>query len=113
LALGLPWTYLPYAARIYCRHSQLPPGETFHTKTAWTVVGPYLSDGPGQWQIEILTRLRVDARLYQSVVSRPRLNRHRPKWGTQLAAPQHHIAVFSQLLVALEEREKPQQALAL
>jgi DDE superfamily endonuclease len=31
---GRPWTYLPHAARLYCRQRQLPAGETFRTKTA-------------------------------------------------------------------------------
>jgi DDE superfamily endonuclease len=34
---GRPWTYLPHAARLYCRQSQLPAGETFRTKTALAV----------------------------------------------------------------------------
>jgi hypothetical protein len=33
LVPGTPWTYLPQAARLYCRQSQLPTGETFRTKT--------------------------------------------------------------------------------
>src|SRR5882724_4670873 len=37
LAPGRPWTYLPHAARLYCRHSQLPAGATFRTKTALAV----------------------------------------------------------------------------
>jgi hypothetical protein len=87
---GTPWTYLPHAARPYCRQSQLPTGEALHTQTAWaveslrpadaessaplvgvfdgayavaTVVEPRVHPGSGQRRIEILTRLRVDARL--------------------------------------------------
>jgi DDE superfamily endonuclease len=118
LVPGTPWTYLPHSARLYCRQSQLPPGETFHTKTAWavallrqadaestapilgvfdgaygvaTVVEPCMHPDPGQRRIEILTRLRVDARLYYPVVSRPCRKGRRPKWGERLAAPQHHV----------------------
>jgi hypothetical protein len=118
LVPGTPWTYLPHAARLYCRQKQLPPGETFHTKTAWavellrqadaestapslgvfdgayaveTVVKACLNPGPEQRRIEILTRLRVDARLYHPVVSRPRRTGRPPTWGERLAAPQHHV----------------------
>jgi DDE superfamily endonuclease len=110
--------YLPHAARLYCRKTQLPAGETFQTKTAWavellrqadaessapilgvfdgayavaTVVEPCLNPGPGQRRIELVTRLRVDARLYSPVVSRARQKGRRPKWGERLAAPQHHV----------------------
>jgi hypothetical protein len=96
LVPGNPWVYLPHATRLYCRQNQLPAGETFQTKTAWavellrqadtessapilsvfdgayavtTVVEPCLNPGPGGRRIEILTRLRVDARLYHPVVS--------------------------------------------
>src|SRR5262245_40107663 len=85
---GTPWTYVPPAARLYGRQSQLPTGETLHTKTAWavewlrhadaesrapivgvfdgasavaTVGEPCVNPGPGQRRIAILTRLRVDA----------------------------------------------------
>lgn len=118
LVPGRPWTYLPHAARLYCRKSQVPAGESFQTKTAWavellqqadaessapilgvfdgayavaTVVEPCLTPGPGQRRIAILTRLRVDARLYSPVVSRARPKGRRPKWGERLAAPQHHV----------------------
>jgi DDE superfamily endonuclease len=118
LVPGTPWTYLPHAARLYCRQTQLPPGETFHTKTVWavellrqadaestapilgvfdgayaveTVVRPCLNPGPEQRRIELLTRLRVDARLYHPVVSQPRRKGRPPTWGERLAAPQHHV----------------------
>jgi len=118
LVPGTPWMSLPHAARLYCRQSQLPTGETFHTKTAWavewlrqadaessapivgvcdgadavaTVVEPGGHPGPGQRRIESLTRLRVDARLYQPVTSRTRPKGRRPKGGDRLAAPQHHV----------------------
>src|SRR5262245_39196904 len=118
LVPGTPWVYLPHAARLYCRKTQVPAGETFQTKTAWavellrqadaessapilgvfdgayavaTVVEPCLNPRPGQRRIEILTRLRVDARLYHPVVSRARQRGRRPKWGERLAAPPHHV----------------------
>jgi hypothetical protein len=37
LGPGRPWTYLPHAARLYCRKSQGPEGECFHPKTALAV----------------------------------------------------------------------------
>jgi hypothetical protein len=115
---GPPWVYLPHAARLYGRQNQWPAGETSHTKTAWAVellrqadaessapilgvfdgayaaakvVEPCVNPGPGQRRMEILTRLRVDAWLYQPVVSRARLKGRRPQWGDRLAAPQHHV----------------------
>lgn len=112
LVPGTPWRYLPHAARRYCRKTQLPAGETFQTKTTWavellrqadaessapilgvfdgayavaTVVEPCVNPDPGQRRIELLTRLRVDARLYYPVVSRARQKGRRPKWGERLA----------------------------
>ncbi len=90
---GQPWTFPPHSLRLYFRRSQLPEGETFRAKTEWalellrqvdaeseapilgvfdgayameTVVKPGLQPPPGRRRIEILTRLRVDARLYCS-----------------------------------------------
>jgi hypothetical protein len=37
LGPGTPLLYLPHAARLYCRKSQLPAGETFRIKTARAV----------------------------------------------------------------------------
>ena len=118
LVPGTPWTYLPHSARLYCRQNQLPTGATFHTKTAWaaallrqadaesiapilgvfdgadavaTVVEPCVNPAPVQRRIEMLTRLRVDARLYQPLAPRARRKGRRPKWGERLAAPQHHV----------------------
>lgn len=118
LVPGTPWTYLPHAARLYCRQKQLPPGETFHTKTAWavellrqaepestapilgvfdgayaveTVVKPCLEPTPGQRRIEIVTRLRADARLHHPAGARPRAKGRPAKWGPRIAAPQHHV----------------------
>jgi hypothetical protein len=119
LVPGTPWTYLPHSARLYCRQSQLPTGEAFHTKTAWagewwrqadaestapiwgifdgayavaTVVEPCVPPSPGQRRLEILARLRVDARLYQPVGPRTRQKGRRPQWGARIAAPQHHLS---------------------
>jgi hypothetical protein len=110
--------YLPHAARLYCRQNQWPAGETLQTNTAWavelwrqadagssapilgvfdgasavaTVVEPCVHPSPGRRRREILTRRRVDARLYHPVVSRARRKGRRPKWGERLAAPQHHV----------------------
>jgi DDE superfamily endonuclease len=115
---GRPWTYLPHAARLYFRQSQLPMGESFQTKTALavellrqadaasaapilgvfdgayavdTVVEPCLHPRAGQRRIEILTRLRVDARLYHAALPTRQGKGRRPIWGPRLAAPQHHV----------------------
>jgi hypothetical protein len=118
LVPGRPWTYLPHAGRLYCRQSQMPAGETFRTKTALavellrqadagsavpilgifdgayaveTVIAPCLHPEPGQRRIEIVTRLRVDARLYHPVVVKTRPKGRRPVWGPRIPAPQHHV----------------------
>jgi hypothetical protein len=118
LVAGTPWRYLPHAARLYCRKNQLPAGENFRTKTTLavellrqadaesaapilgvfdgayavdTVVAPCLHPHAGQRRIEILTRLRADARLYHAAVPKPRAKGRRPLWGPRLAAPQHHL----------------------
>jgi DDE superfamily endonuclease len=118
LVPGRPWTYLPHAARLYCRQSQLPMGETFQTKTALavallqqadhesaapilgvfdgayavdTVVGPCVNPRPGQRRIDIITRLRADARLYHPASPQPQAKGRPPKWGPRIAAPQHHL----------------------
>ena len=119
---GQPWTFLPHSSRLYFRRSQLPEGETFRTKTEWavellrqadteseapilgvfdgayameTVVKPCLQPPPGRQRIEILTRLRVDARLYHPLVPSAQVegkkaNGRPRKWGRRMAAPQHH-----------------------
>lgn len=115
LVAGEPWTYLPHTVRLYFRETQLPEGETFCKKTEWavvmlrqvdrespvpilaifdgayaneTVIEPCLNPSEGQRRIEIVTRLRVDARLYRRKVAnakgRPRV------WGRRLPAPQQH-----------------------
>lgn len=118
LVPGQPWTYLPLAARLYCRQSQLPAGETFRTKTALavellrqadaesvapvlavfdgayameTVIRPCLEPPRGRRRIEFITRLRADARLYHPVLPRPHGQGRPPKWGPRMAAPQHHL----------------------
>jgi DDE superfamily endonuclease len=118
LVPGRPWTYLPHAARLYCRQRQLPSGERFQTKTALavellhqanaasaapilgvfdgayaveTVVAPCLHHRAGERRLEILTRLRADARLSHAVRPTCRGKGRRPLWGPRLAAPQHHI----------------------
>lgn len=118
LVPGRPWTYLPHAGRLYCRKTQLPAGESFCTKTALaaallrqadaesgapilgvfdgayavaTVVRPCLEPPTGCRRIDLVTRLRVDARLYHPVVPRPRAKGRPRKWGSRLPAPQHHV----------------------
>jgi len=119
---GRPWTFLPHSGRLYLRKSQLPKGEVFRTKTDWavemlrqvdaeseasvlgvcdgayameTVVRPCLQPPPGRRRIEMVTRLRKDARLYHPLVSVPETEGKkatgRPrKWGRRMAAPQRH-----------------------
>jgi len=119
LAPGRPWTYRPLAARLYFRQSQLPVGETFRTKTAsavdmlrqadatsaapilaafdgayamGTVIKPCLNPPADGRRIEIVTRLRKDARLYEPLTAstkNPKGGRPR-KWGRRLPAPQEH-----------------------
>jgi hypothetical protein len=119
LSPGRPWTYLPLAARLYFRKSQLPEGETFRTKTALavellrevaveskvpvlaafdgayamaTVIRPCLNPPAGMPRIECVTRLRKDARLYaplQPSEKNPQGGRPR-KWGRRLPSPQNH-----------------------
>jgi hypothetical protein len=119
---GRPWTFLPHSSRLYFRRNQLPQEETFRTKTQWaaellrqvdgvseapilgifdgayamaTVVRPCLQPPPGQRRIEIVTRLRLDARLYHPLVADPQVDGRKPtgrprKWGRRMATPQHH-----------------------
>jgi hypothetical protein len=119
LSPGKPWTYLPLAARLYFRKSQLPEGETFRTKTALavemlrevaavsktpvlaafdgayameTVIRPCLNPPEGTPRIECVTRLRKDARLYEPLrpsEKNPKGGRPR-KWGKRQPSPQNH-----------------------
>ena len=114
---GTPWAYLPHTSRLYFRESQLPAGEAFATKTALAaamlrqadadspapvlavfdgayankaVVGPCLDPAKGR-RIDVVTRLRFDARLYRPLDPRAGRRRGRPrKWGDRLPAPEHH-----------------------
>jgi hypothetical protein len=119
LVPGRPWTYLPLAARLYFRKSQLPVAERFRTKTAWavqmlgeidaqsdapilaafdgayamdTVIKPCLNPPPGRRRIEFVTRLRKDARLYEPLETAPNHPKGgRPRtWGKRLPSPQEH-----------------------
>lgn len=117
LVPGTPWTYLPHTARLYFRKSQLPPGEAFAKKTESavamlreadsdspvpilavfdgayanrTVIGPCLDAGKGR-RIDVVTRLRCDARLYKPLPEVPVRGPGRPrKWGEPLPAPEDH-----------------------
>jgi hypothetical protein len=42
---GHPWMDLPQAARLSCRRSQLPAGDSFRTKTTWAVALWRQADG--------------------------------------------------------------------
>lgn len=113
-----PWWFLPHSSRLYFRRSQLPQGETFRTKLQLavamlrqadavseapllgvfdgayaqkSVIQPCLRPEGEERRIEILTRLRLDARLYAPVEETPRKRRGRPrKWGLRLPAPKDH-----------------------
>ena len=117
LVPGTPWAYLPHTSRLYFRATQLPAGEAFATKTALaaamlrqadadspapilavfdgayanaTVVGPCLDPANGR-RIDVVTRLRFDARLHQPLGPVTGRRRGRPRtWGDRLPAPQHH-----------------------
>jgi hypothetical protein len=117
LVPGQPWTYLPHSGRLYFRKIQLPAGQTFTTKTALaatmlreadadspvpilavfdgayanqTVIGACLDPMKGR-RIDVVTRLRFDARLYEPAPERDAHHRGRPrKWGQRLPAPQDH-----------------------
>jgi len=117
LVPGTPWTYLPHTARLYFRKTQLPPGETFARKTELavallrqaeadspvpilavfdgayanqTVIRPCLAATDGR-RIDVVTRLRYDARLYHPLLATSGRGLGRPrKWGQRLSAPQDH-----------------------
>jgi DDE superfamily endonuclease len=110
-----PAWFLPEAARLYFRQSQLPAGETFRTKCALlvellqqqvqgdaaaeqlavfdggfavrSVVRPLVWPAPGQARIEFLTRLRSDARLYAVPPAEPARSGPKRKWGRRLPPP--------------------------
>jgi len=119
LVPGKPWTYLPHTSRLYFRKSQLPVGEKFQTKTKLavemlrqadaesqapvlaafdgayanqTVVRPCIHPKPDQRRIEVVTRPRLDARLYHPLADQAKRSRGgRPrKWGRRMAAPKNH-----------------------
>lgn len=117
LVPGTPWTYLPHTARLYFRQAQLPPGETFARKTGLavamlreadadspvpvlavfdgayanrTVIRPCLSKGSGR-RIDVVTRLRCNARLYKPLPETAARGPGRPRmWGERLPSPQDH-----------------------
>jgi DDE superfamily endonuclease len=109
-----PAWFLPHTARLYFRRGQLPEGETFRTKcdllveqlrgeaaavegehlavfdggfAVRSVVRPLVRPSPGQPRVEVLTRLRGDARL--CALPEPEAARPGPrrKWGRPLAPP--------------------------
>ena len=111
-----PAWFLPHTGRLYFRQSHLPAGETFHTKcdllvsqvqyeAEWVpgkhlaafdggfalrhVVRPLVVPAAGRPRIDILTRLRKDARLYALPPKvRPKGQRGPTrKWGRRLPPP--------------------------
>lgn len=114
---GTPWRFLPHSARLYFRAAQLPAGEKFRKKTDLavellqqenqvsatpllavfdgayanaTVVRSCLHPPAGQRRIEVVSRLRFDARLYAPLAPKPGANGRPRTWGRRLAAPRHH-----------------------
>lgn len=115
LVPGEPWLYLPHTSRLYFRRTQVPAGEKFFTKTQLavemiqqaeaespvpvlalfdgayakrSVIRPLLNPPPGRRRIDIISRLRLDARLYAAKQDNPRGRKR--IWGSRLPAPQHH-----------------------
>ena len=114
---GGPAWFLPLAARLYCRRSQLPyrrgtsgPREPFRTKCELarqqargargehlavfdggfalrSVVRPLADPGPGQPRVDFVTRLRHDARLYAVPGEEPPRPGPKRKWGRRLPPP--------------------------
>ena len=113
---GRPWQCLLAAGRLYFRASQMPPGERFVTKTAHavsllneaaktlrtdvlgvfdgayamaTVVRPLIEREPVGGRIDVVSRLRANARLYEIPPPRRPRQAGRPrKWGRRLPAPE-------------------------
>ena len=107
--------FLPVCGRLYMRENQMPEGEPFRTKpqlavemlracareaegptlavfdggyAVRSVLRPLLSPPEGERQIDVLTRLRTDSRLYREPAPRRPGQRGRPrKWGKRLPAP--------------------------
>lgn len=112
---GPPACFAPVAGRLYCRASQLPPGETFQTKCQLLVAalrqqvrghdGLHLAvfDGafavrsvvrplarpeePDQPSIDFLTRRRHDAVLHARPEPEPARRGPARKWGPRLPPP--------------------------
>jgi hypothetical protein len=111
---GQPAWFLPAAARLYFRRSQLPAGETFRTKCALlvellrqqargddvehlgvfdgafavrSVVRALVRPAPGEARVEFLTRLRGDARLHALPAAEAQRPGPQRKWGQRLPPP--------------------------
>jgi DDE superfamily endonuclease len=111
-----PAWFLPHTGRRYFRRTQLPAGETFHTKcellvgqvqreAAWipgkhlaafdggfalrNVVRPLVVPPAGRPRVDILTRLRKDARRYALPPAARSKGQRGPcrKWGRRLPPP--------------------------
>jgi len=114
-----PWTYLPTTSRLYFRKGQMPADEVFATKNELAVEmlkqadaasgAPILGILDGGYarrsvirpclqgatdtgrRIEILTRPRCDARLYEPLEQPAKPNRGRRRiWGKPLPAPEKY-----------------------
>src|SRR5205085_2322501 len=55
-----------------------------------TVIQPCLNPAPGGRRIEVVTRLREDARLFRPLVAQAKAKGRPRKWGRRMAAPKHH-----------------------
>ena len=124
-----PWWYLPHSGRVYFREGQLPEGEELRTKlelgiemlrqadavsatpllaifdganATKPIVGGCLNHKGDARRIEVLTRLRKDARLYAPLPEPTRGRCGRPrKWGDRLPSP----CDYAEWDVAWEEGE--------
>ena len=113
---GRPWQCLLTASRLYFRRGQVPRGERFVKKTEHavalledaattlqtdvlgvfdgayamrTVVQPLLDREPVGGRIDFVSRLRTNARLYETPPPRRPRQMGRPrKWGCRLPAPE-------------------------
>ena len=112
---GTPWQCLPVAGRLYFRATQVPAGERFVKRAGHavalledvaqtlqtdvlgvvdgaygvsTVVRPLVARPPEKPRVDVVTRLRGNARLYEIPPARAAGQTGRPRtWGRRLPAP--------------------------
>jgi hypothetical protein len=111
-----PAWFLPHTGRLYCRKSQLPAGESFHTKCEMvvdlarreaqaipgkhlavfdgayavaSVIRPLVNPQGAEATVDFLTRLRGDARVYRWPETERRPGQRGPsrRWGRPLPPP--------------------------